>query len=72
MEMEKSLPAVMTAMFGLVMVVAVANMAQAMQPTPPTPQYTCPICGVQFFTYDELYAHFTAEHPSEPIEIIWE
>ena len=72
MEMEKTLPAVMGAMFGLVMVVAVVNMAQGMQPVPPTPQYACPICGEQFFTYDELYAHFTTEHPAEPIEIIWE
>ena len=72
MEMEKALPGVMAAMFGLVMVVAVVDMAQAMQPTPPTPQYTCPICGAPFFTYDELYTHFTAEHPAEPITIIWE
>ncbi|MBA7543048.1 hypothetical protein ES705_35374 [subsurface metagenome] len=67
--MEKALTAAMGMMFGLVMLVAVVNMAQAAQPTP---QYTCPICGEPFFTYDELYSHFTTEHPAEPIEIIWE
>jgi transcription initiation factor IIE alpha subunit len=69
MEMGKALPAVMTAMFGLVMIVAVADVAQAMTPQP---QYVCPICGQKFYTYDELYQHFTTEHPSEPIDIIWE
>ncbi|GAI59705.1 unnamed protein product, partial [marine sediment metagenome] len=61
--MEKALPAVMGAMFGLVMIVAVVGMAQAMQPVPPTPEYTCPICGEKFFTYDELYSHFVESHP---------
>jgi hypothetical protein len=51
------------------MIVAVANMAQAMAPTP---KYTCPICGAKFTTYDELYNHFVTAHPAEPIEIIWE
>lgn len=67
--MEKGLIAAMGAMFGLVMIVAVVGMVQAVQPTP---QYTCPICGAKFFTYDELYSHFTTEHPAEDIEIIWE
>jgi hypothetical protein len=67
--MEKSLATTMGAMFGLIMIVAVVNMTQSMQPTP---QYTCPICGLKFFTYDELYTHFITEHPAEPIEIIWE
>lgn len=59
----------MGVMFGLAMIVAVANMAQAMAPTP---KYTCPICGAKFTTYDELYNHFVTAHPAEPIEIIWE
>ncbi len=63
--MEKALLAI----FGLIMVVAVIGVIQGMQPTP---QYTCPICGAPFFTYDELYAHFTDEHPAEDITIIWE
>jgi hypothetical protein len=67
--MEKSLATTMGAMFGLIMIVAVVNMTQSMQPTS---QYTCPICGLKFFTYDELYTHFITEHPAEPIEIIWE
>lgn len=67
--MEKALMATMGIMFGLVLLVAVAGMAQAMQPTP---EYTCPICGTQFYTYDELYSHFVESHPSTPISIIWE
>ena len=67
--MDKALTAVMMAMFGLVMVVAVVGMAQAMQPKA---EYCCPICGICFMTYDELYEHFTTEHPSEPIDIIWD
>ncbi len=67
--MEKGLTTAMGIMFGLIMLVAVVGIVQGMQPTP---QYTCPICGTKFFTYDELYAHFTTEHPAEPIDIIWE
>jgi len=69
MDIEKVMPAVMGMMLGLALFVAVANMAQAAQPTP---QYVCPICGQEFWTYAELYSHFTAEHPAEPITIIWE
>lgn len=67
--MDKALMAVMGVVLGLVMVVAVSNMVQAAQPTP---EYTCPICGTQFWTYDELYSHFTSEHPASPIDILWE
>jgi len=67
--MDKALIATMGMMFGLVLLVAVTGMAQAAQPTP---QYACPICGDPFWTYDELYGHFTAEHPAEPIDILWE
>ena len=53
-----------------VMTIAVLGfLAQAMMPRAP---YQCPICGQLFYTYDELYQHFTAEHPAEPIEIRWE
>lgn len=68
MEMDKTLSVVMGLVFAMVMIGAVAQMAQA---ATPTPQYTCPICGLKFMTYDELYYHFTTEHPAEPIEIIW-
>ncbi len=67
--MEKALMSVMGMMLGLGMLIAVASMVQAQVPTP---EYTCPICGTQFFTYDELYTHFVTEHPAEPIDIIWE
>ncbi len=67
--MEKSLMAAMAVMIGLAMFIAVAGMVEA---APPTPQYACPICPGQFFTYDELYQHFVTEHPAEPIDLIWE
>jgi hypothetical protein len=57
---------------GMMAIVMVLVMAQFVQGAAPQPQYTCPICGAKFMTYDELYNHFTTEHPSEPIEIIWE
>lgn len=67
--MEKSLMVVVGAMLTLGMIIAIVNMAQAAQPVP---QYTCPICGEQFFTYNELYNHFVVEHPATPIQITWE
>lgn len=54
---------------GLVAVLMIVGVAQAMSPQP---QYTCPICAAPFATYDELYQHFLESHPSEPIDIIWE
>ena len=57
---------------GMMAIVMVAVMAQAIQAATPQPQYVCPICGQKFMTYDQLYSHFTTEHPAEPIEIIWE
>ena len=69
MEMDKSLSVVMGLVFAMVMIGVVAQMAQA---ATPQPQYTCPICGDKFMTYDELYSHFTISHPAEPITIIWE
>jgi len=67
--MDKALTAVMGAMSVMVMLTVVVDMVQA---ATPQPQYQCPICGELFFTYDELYNHFTTEHLAEPIEIIWE
>ena len=64
--MEKILLGAIAAMIGLA---AVASAAQAYTPRL---EYVCPICGARFATYDELYSHFTTEHPAEPIEIIWE
>lgn len=67
--MEKSLTVILTVTFGLVMFAAVAGMLKAAEPVP---QYSCPICGDPFFTYEDLYNHFVTEHPAEPIDIIWE
>jgi len=63
---EKWLISVTIAIVGVVM------LAQVVQAIVPQPQYTCPICGDKFMTYDQLYQHFTTAHPAEPIEIIWE
>ena len=57
---------------GLVGLVAVLVLWQFAQGMIPQARYTCPICGEKFMTYDELYQHFTTEHPAEPIDIIWE
>ena len=67
--MDKTLTVMMGGIFVIVMLTVVTNMTQV---ATPQPQYQCPICGEWFFTYDELYQHFTTEHPAEPIEIIWE
>ncbi len=68
---EKAIMAMMMAIVGLVVMTQVV---QGMEPAPPPPpQYCCPIePDVCFYTYDELYEHFTTAHPSEPIEINWE
>ena len=66
MEMDKILMGGVAAMIGLA---AVTSVVQAYTPKL---EYVCPICGARFATYDELYSHFTTEHPAEPIEIIWE
>lgn len=67
--MDKTITVVMGAVLGLVMIMVMAQMVQAAEPTL---AYICPICGDPFATYDELYGHFTTEHPAEPIDIIWE
>lgn len=69
MEIEKMGPILVggvTAMIGLVMLASVT------QAYTPRLDYACPICGARFATYDELYSHFTIEHPAEPITIIWD
>ena len=66
-KLEKIMPAMIGALFGITMAMAVAQYAMAAQ----TP-YQCPICGARFATYDELYQHFVSEHPAEDITIIWE
>lgn len=57
----------MVGMFGVVLIAGVMQMM-----FPPATQ-CCPICpDVCFYTYEELYEHFTTQHPAEPIDIIWE
>jgi len=36
------------------------------KPPPPTIIYTCPYCGAQFASEEELSAHIQAEHPEQP------
>ncbi len=56
----------------IVPVMMIAMLGVVAQTLIPQPQYQCPICGQKFMTYDQLYQHFTTEHPAEPIDIIWE
>ena len=59
-------------MGGMTAVVTMAMLVWVVQAIIPQPQYVCPVCGAKFMTYDELYQHFTTEHPAEPIDIGWE
>lgn len=67
-EMEK------TVMTMIILVLGMSVIAQVVQGiTPAPPSYCCPLCtDICFSTYDELYAHFTTEHPTTPIDIVWE
>lgn len=64
MEMDKILMGGIAAMIGLAVIAGVA------QAYTPSLDYFCPVCGEMFATYDELYQHFTTEHPAEPIDIV--
>ncbi len=66
MDMSK---AVIGGVLGLIAIMMVTGVVQAMTPQKP---YCCPICPDCFMTYDELYQHFITEHPTEPIDLIWE
>ena len=57
---------------GVAAAVGIAALAMAAPPTPPPEGYTCPVCGAEFSTLEELQVHFTTEHPREPIPIEWE
>jgi len=69
MDIEKMQPILIGGIAVLIGLVATASIVQAYTPKL---EYVCPICGVKFATYEELYQHFTTEHPAEPIEIRWE
>ena len=61
----------MTAMVMAIVGVSVLSMVvTGMAPAPPT--FECPLGDGVFYTYDELYEHFTTTHPTQPIDIIWE
>ncbi|MBA7706848.1 hypothetical protein ES703_115705 [subsurface metagenome] len=53
---------------GLVAVVGIAALAMAAPPE----VYTCPVCGAEFGTLEELQYHFTTSHPREEIPIEWQ
>jgi len=46
---------------------------EAAPPAPPPGGCTCPYCGANFTTYDEVVTHIQTEHPGEriPIDITW-
>ena len=65
---EKS---IITLTMVVIMASIMTQLVQAAEPAAPT--YCCPLePDVCFYTYEELYAHFTTEHPAEPIDINWE
>jgi len=70
MAKEKAMEQTMIGMVMAIMMMLI--LVQFVQGSTPQPQYTCPICGDKFMTYEDLYSHFTSEHPAEDIEIIWE
>lgn len=72
MEETDSMMTMMVPIFMAIMMLSVVQGLLPKPPTPPTKDYCCPICGECFYTYDELYTHFTTAHPSEPIDIIWD
>lgn len=66
---EKTMEQMMIGM--MIAIMGVLILSQVVLAAPPG-QFVCPICGEPFLIYDELYAHFTSAHPSQPIDVIWE
>jgi len=67
-------PLMAAMMIAIMGTIVVSLLAQA---APPAPAYCCAICDrlgspACFDTYAELANHFAVEHPSEPIDIIWD
>jgi hypothetical protein len=64
----------MVGMVGMVGMMIGLTMVTAFLPAEAAPPviYTCPLCGAEFASEEELISHFEIEHPSEPIDIIWE
>ena len=53
---------------GLGLALAVATAAWAAPPK----VYTCPVCGNEFGTIEDVQYHFTTTHPREEIPIEWQ
>jgi len=50
---------------GLAAIAALAALAWA------TPEvFTCPYCGAEFSSYEELVSHIESEHPGEPVPLM--
>lgn len=60
----------MTMVMVIVMAAVMMQVIEGMEPAAPT--FECPLGDGVFYTYDELYEHFTTAHPTQPIDIIWE
>lgn len=69
--MDKQSQMLISGMGVLIGLAALASVAGAAPPAP-TLDYVCPIDGLRFATYDELYQHFITAHPTSPIDITWE
>ena len=70
MEEDKMISAVATGVMGFAVLMVGLGMTMAF--IPQVTYYTCPLCGAQFTSVAELEQHFQTEHPTQPIEIIWE
>ncbi|MDD5511682.1 MAG: hypothetical protein PHI12_12865 [Dehalococcoidales bacterium] len=74
MEESDSSRVMMIGMVGMVGMMMGLTMVTAFLPAAAAPPviYTCPLCGAEFASEEELITHFETEHPSELIDIIWE
>ena len=63
-------PAVLIIPVGLALAAVVGIAAMAMAKPPEV--YTCPVCGDEFGTLEDLEYHFTTSHPREEIPIEWQ
>ncbi len=66
-KMQKSIMGIMMVM---IMASIMLTVVQGSEPAPPS--FECPLDDEVFYTYDELSAHFTSAHPTQPIDIIWD
>ena len=69
---EQSVLPMIMAVLGVSVMAQVLHSMTPVLAVPPVPTFECPLDGLLFYTYDELYAHFTTAHPTESIDIVWE